>query len=96
MLIVSPCGGAARCGREPSNAHLCAASSTYNKLVERCFNYCIKDFRNNTMTKTEQQCVMRFGEKYLRYSQRTSMRFAEHQQRLQAKMQEDLMKQQAQ
>lgn len=70
-----------------------AIDSTYNKLVERCFTYCIKDFRNNTMSNKESQCVMQFGEKFLRYSQRTSVRFAEHQQRMQAKMQEDLMNQ---
>ena len=53
--------------------------------------YCIKDFRNNTLSNKESQCVMRFGEKHMRYAQRASVRFAEHQQRMQAKMQEDMM-----
>jgi len=79
------------CSARPRLTPCCC--STYNKLVERCFKYCIKDFRNNTMSSKESQCVSRFGEKYLRYAQRTSVRFAEHQQRMQAKMQEDLMQQ---
>lgn len=49
----------------------------YNFLVEKCFNHCIEGFRRKTLDKTEETCVKRCAEKFLKSTSRVSMRFAE-------------------
>ncbi|MBN3300980.1 TIM9 translocase, partial [Amia calva] len=46
---------------------------TYNKLTENCFMDCVKDFTSREMTCSE-SCL----QKYLKMTQRISMRFQEY------------------
>lgn len=64
--------------------------SVYNKLVQRAFSKCVRDFRTSSLDKKESKCVNVVAEKYLRHSQRTGARFAEHQGRMQARMQSQM------
>lgn len=49
----------------------------YNSLVERCFRDCVDNFRRKTLDKTEETCVKRCGEKFLKHTTRVGMRLAE-------------------
>ncbi|GBG88268.1 hypothetical protein CBR_g46834 [Chara braunii] len=49
----------------------------YNTLVERCFNNCVDSFRRKTLDKTEETCVKRCVEKFLKHTGRVSLRFQE-------------------
>eukprot|EP00897_Mesotaenium_endlicherianum_P006715 jgi/Mesen1/6071/ME000031S05342 len=49
----------------------------YNSLVEKCFNNCVEGFRRKTLDKTEETCVRRCAEKFLKHTARVSLRFAE-------------------
>lgn len=50
---------------------------TYNSVVERCFNECITQFRAKDLDESEQQCVRRCVRKFMLFSQRVGLRFAE-------------------
>jgi len=49
----------------------------YNKLVERCFNDCVQDFRSKNLDKDEEKCVSKCCEKFMNVSARTGARFQE-------------------
>lgn len=49
--------------------------------MSRAFKACVRDFRDSTLSKKEDKCVNVVAEKFLRSSQRTGARFAEHQAR---------------
>ena len=67
----------------------------YNGLVERCFKECVDSFRRKNLDSTEERCVTRCCEKYLKHSQRVSLRFAELNAGAEAQMQEGLAQQAA-
>eukprot|EP00873_Tetraselmis_striata_P041682 jgi/Tetstr1/461946/TSEL_007024.t1 len=49
----------------------------YNRLVERCFTDCVDTFRRKDLDTTEEKCVLRCTEKFLKCTARTGMRFSE-------------------
>jgi len=49
----------------------------YNSLVERCFCDCVDGFRRKDLDTTEEKCIIRCAEKFLKSTARTSQRFAE-------------------
>jgi len=51
----------------------------YNKLSEQCFNDCIFDFTNRTLSSKEDTCSSHCVEKFLKMNQRISQRFQEYQ-----------------
>ncbi|XP_046848716.1 mitochondrial import inner membrane translocase subunit Tim9-like [Xenia sp. Carnegie-2017] len=53
---------------------------SYNKLSESCFMDCIQDFTNRTISVNENKCVMNCAEKYLKMTQRITLRLQEQQQ----------------
>jgi len=53
--------------------------TTYNNLVERCFNECVTNFRSKSLDATETSCTQRCVQKFMAYSQRVAQRFQEKQ-----------------
>ncbi|CBZ53489.1 putative tim10/DDP zinc finger domain-containing protein [Neospora caninum Liverpool] len=63
--------------KELNHLHIKDTMDTYNSVVERCFNECITQFRAKDLDDTEQQCVRRCVRKFMLFSQRVGLRFAE-------------------
>uniref|UniRef100_A0A6I8N1I8 Mitochondrial import inner membrane translocase subunit TIM9 n=2 Tax=Ornithorhynchus anatinus TaxID=9258 RepID=A0A6I8N1I8_ORNAN len=51
---------------------------TYNKLTESCFLDCVKDFTSREVKPEETTCSEHCLQKYLKMTQRISMRFQEY------------------
>ncbi|KPP70953.1 mitochondrial inner membrane translocase 9-like protein-like [Scleropages formosus] len=51
---------------------------TYNKLTENCFMDCVKDFTTREVKPEEGTCSESCLQKYLKMTQRISMRFQEY------------------
>ncbi|KAH7725305.1 TIN-9.1 protein [Aphelenchoides avenae] len=51
----------------------------YNLVSEQCFMACISDFTSRTVGDKEERCAKNCLEKYLKMTQRLSLRFQEHQ-----------------
>jgi len=51
----------------------------YNSLTEACFGACIQDLTTRTVSVKEQKCADNCLDKYLKMTQRLSLRFQEHQ-----------------
>ncbi|KAL1776043.1 mitochondrial import inner membrane translocase subunit Tim9 [Sigmodon hispidus] len=51
---------------------------TYNKLTETCFLDCVKDFTTREVKPEEVACSEHCLQKYLKMTQRISMRFQEY------------------
>ncbi|XP_059813183.1 mitochondrial import inner membrane translocase subunit Tim9 [Hypanus sabinus] len=51
---------------------------TYNKLTEHCFMDCVKDFTTRDVKTEEVTCSEHCLQKYLKMTQRISMRFQEY------------------
>ncbi|KAK2843470.1 hypothetical protein Q7C36_011685 [Tachysurus vachellii] len=51
---------------------------TYNKLTESCFMDCVKDFTTREVKAEETSCSESCLQKYLKMTQRISMRFQEY------------------
>ncbi|CAK6983584.1 mitochondrial import inner membrane translocase subunit Tim9 [Scomber scombrus] len=51
---------------------------TYNKVTENCFMDCVKDFTNREVKPEESSCSESCLQKYLKMTQRISMRFQEY------------------
>ncbi|XP_049595861.2 mitochondrial import inner membrane translocase subunit Tim9 isoform X1 [Syngnathus scovelli] len=51
---------------------------TYNKLTENCFMDCVKDFTSRDVRPEESSCSESCLQKYLKMTQRISMRFQEY------------------
>ncbi|CAL5221622.1 g3844 [Coccomyxa viridis] len=66
----------------------------YNNLVEKCFTDCIDSFRRRDLDGTEEKCVQKCCEKFMKHSTRIGMRFAEFNSQAEAQMAQ-LMQQQA-
>ncbi|KAK9915815.1 hypothetical protein WJX75_004428 [Coccomyxa subellipsoidea] len=49
----------------------------YNGLVERCFKDCVESFRRKDLDSTEEKCVERCCQKFMKHSARVGARFAE-------------------
>lgn len=49
----------------------------YNQLVERCFKDCVETFRRKDLDSTEEKCVTRCCEKFMKHSTRVGARFGE-------------------
>lgn len=49
----------------------------YNGLVERCFKDCVDSFRRKDLESSEEKCVARCCEKFMKHSSRVGVRFAE-------------------
>uniref|UniRef100_A0A9J7ZZS4 Mitochondrial import inner membrane translocase subunit n=1 Tax=Cyprinus carpio carpio TaxID=630221 RepID=A0A9J7ZZS4_CYPCA len=63
--------------------HLCILQfkeflGTYNKLTENCFMDCVKDFTTREVKPEETSCSESCLQKYLKMTQRISMRFQEY------------------
>ncbi|KAL0637971.1 protein transporter tim9 [Maublancomyces gigas] len=52
----------------------------YSKLVQRCFDDCINDFTSKAVSTKEDTCISRCVDKFIKASERTGQRFAEHNQ----------------
>lgn len=50
---------------------------TYNSLVERCFNECIREFRCKDLDSSEKNCITSCVKKFMEFSARLGQRFAE-------------------
>uniref|UniRef100_A0A914DLK2 Mitochondrial import inner membrane translocase subunit n=1 Tax=Acrobeloides nanus TaxID=290746 RepID=A0A914DLK2_9BILA len=51
----------------------------YNMVTEQCFGSCIHDLTARTISDKEDKCTKNCLEKYLKMTQRLSLRFQEHQ-----------------
>ncbi|KAM8834193.1 mitochondrial import inner membrane translocase subunit Tim9 isoform 1-T5 [Synchiropus picturatus] len=51
---------------------------TYNKVTESCFMDCIRDFTSREVKSDESSCSENCLQKYLKMTQRISMRFQEY------------------
>ncbi|CAJ1074932.1 mitochondrial import inner membrane translocase subunit Tim9 [Xyrichtys novacula] len=51
---------------------------TYNKVTENCFMDCVKDFTTREVKAEESSCSESCLQKYLKMTQRISMRFQEY------------------
>lgn len=54
-------------------------SSQYMNLVERCFEPCVHNFRTKYLDNAETKCLESCAERYIKASNRTGLRFQEHQ-----------------
>mmetsp|Transcript_4428 Transcript_4428/g.14354 ORF Transcript_4428/g.14354 Transcript_4428/m.14354 type:complete len:90 (+) Transcript_4428:43-312(+) len=53
--------------------------SVYNKVVNRCFMDCVNSFRHKSLDGKEDECVNNCTRKFLAFTQRAAVRFAEAQ-----------------
>ncbi|VDO57863.1 unnamed protein product [Haemonchus placei] len=51
----------------------------YNNVTEQCFGACINDMTTRTVSEKEEKCSTNCLDKYLKMTQRVSLRFQEHQ-----------------
>ncbi|RCN50101.1 Tim10/DDP family zinc finger [Ancylostoma caninum] len=51
----------------------------YNNVTEQCFGACINDMTSRTVSEKEEKCSLNCLDKYLKMTQRVSLRFQEHQ-----------------
>ena len=70
--------------QEINGMQIMESLSTYNGLVERCFGECVSHFRAKTLDEVETDCGKRCVTKYMQFSQRVGMRFAEKNQQMSA------------
>ena len=67
---------------EMNSMQVMESLQTYNGLVERCFGECISHFRAKSLDEMETDCVKRCVSKFMQFSQRIGMRFAEKNQQM--------------
>mmetsp|Transcript_19930 Transcript_19930/g.45979 ORF Transcript_19930/g.45979 Transcript_19930/m.45979 type:complete len:96 (+) Transcript_19930:63-350(+) len=53
--------------------------TTYNNMVERCFNECVTNFRSKALETGEEQCIKNCVQKFMNFQQRVTIRFQEKQ-----------------
>ncbi|GMT32731.1 hypothetical protein PFISCL1PPCAC_24028 [Pristionchus fissidentatus] len=51
----------------------------YNIVTEQCFGACVNDMTTRTVSEKEEKCSTFCLDKYLKMTQRMSLRFQEHQ-----------------
>lgn len=52
--------------------------TTYNNVTENCFADCVSDFTARRVAKAENDCCMYCVDKYIKMTQRVSLRLQEH------------------
>ncbi|SBS86626.1 mitochondrial import inner membrane translocase subunit TIM9, putative [Plasmodium malariae] len=52
--------------------------TTYNSIVERCFNECITSFRSKELDSNENNCILNCVKKFSIFSQRIGMKFTQN------------------
>ncbi|KIY46516.1 chaperone, partial [Fistulina hepatica ATCC 64428] len=50
---------------------------SYSNMIDKCFNTCCNDFTSKALSTKEEQCINFCADKFLKYSERVSMRFQE-------------------
>ncbi|KAI8802195.1 putative TIM9-translocase of the mitochondrial inner membrane [Cladochytrium replicatum] len=50
----------------------------FASLVDRCFSDCVNDFTTKVLSGREELCVNRCIDKFMNYSKRVGLRFAEN------------------
>jgi len=65
----------------------------YMNLVEKCFHPCVHNFRTKYMDKKEETCLTNCAERYIKASNRSAIRFQEHQAMTMKRMQEQQQQQ---
>lgn len=65
----------------------------YNNVVERCFRDCVESFRRKDLESTEERCVTRCCEKFMKHSARVGMRFGELSTQAEQQMQQVMQQQ---
>ncbi|KAJ1516030.1 protein transporter tim9 [Coelomomyces lativittatus] len=55
----------------------------YTNLVDRCFTDCVHGFTSSALSGKEDSCLTKCVDKYLRHTERVSLRFAEQNLQLQ-------------
>lgn len=65
----------------------------YNNVVERCFRDCVESFRRKDLESTEERCVTRCCEKFMKHSARVGMRFGELSSQAEQQMQQVMQQQ---
>ncbi|KHJ95337.1 Tim10/DDP family zinc finger [Oesophagostomum dentatum] len=51
----------------------------YNNVTEKCFGSCVNDMTTRTVSEKEERCCLNCLDKFLKMTQRVSLRFQEHQ-----------------
>ncbi|KAJ1350496.1 hypothetical protein KIN20_006294 [Parelaphostrongylus tenuis] len=51
----------------------------YNNVTEQCFGACVNDLTARSITEKEEKCSINCLDKYLKMTQRVSLRFQQHQ-----------------
>ncbi|MFH4977000.1 hypothetical protein AB6A40_003709 [Gnathostoma spinigerum] len=51
----------------------------YNNVTELCFNHCVTDMTTRVVSEKEEKCTANCLDKFLKMTQRLSLRFHEHQ-----------------
>lgn len=65
----------------------------YNNVVERCFRDCVESFRRKDLESSEERCVTRCCEKFMKHSARVGMRFGELSSQAEQQMQQVMQQQ---
>lgn len=65
----------------------------YNNVVERCFRDCVDSFRRKDLESSEERCVTRCCEKFMKHSARVGMRFGELSSQAEQQMQQVMQQQ---
>ncbi|KAL3144336.1 protein transporter tim9 [Trebouxia sp. C0009 RCD-2024] len=65
----------------------------YNNVVERCFRDCVESFRRKDLDSSEERCVTRCCEKFMKHSARVGMRFGELSSQAEQQMQQVMQNQ---
>ncbi|DBA66116.1 TPA: hypothetical protein ACH3X2_003113 [Trebouxia sp. C0005] len=65
----------------------------YNNVVERCFRDCVESFRRKDLESSEERCVTRCCEKFMKHSARVGMRFGELSTQAEQQMQQVMQQQ---
>lgn len=61
-------------------------------LVQKCFDPCVHNFRTKYLDKHENSCLENCAERYIKVSNRSALRFQEHQALQMKRMQEQQQK----
>lgn len=51
----------------------------YNRLTQTCFTDCVREFNSRDLSDKETKCVFNCLEKFMKITQRISLRFQEYQ-----------------
>eukprot|EP00924_Labyrinthula_sp_SR-Ha-C_P013688 maker-scaffold_5-snap-gene-10.65-mRNA-1 protein AED:0.37 eAED:0.46 QI:93/0.5/0.33/1/0/0/3/0/119 len=60
----------------------------YNRITERCYSRCVKNFHSQKLNGAENQCLDTCVTKFMKMSQRIGQRYQEHQMKQSQQMQQ--------